>query len=184
MRNHADAVVHDRQYQGAIIQLQTNADLGGRCVFDCIGDRLLGDSIQVGRNDVVRQADLFLALEDARNFEPRCHVQGQLFQAGHEALGFQFYRIKTARDVPRLGDGVIQQAGDAVGLAPFGNVFGGQVLLEHVAVKSCADEDLAKTVVQILADARLLPVADLDQLPLELPDLRDINRNAANESFS
>ena len=67
-----------------------------------------------------------------------------------------------------LGNGLVQVIGYAArgsGLRP---VFGGELALERIGVEGQAHQLLAQSVVNILADAGLLAVADLEDLVLQV----------------
>ena len=116
---------------------------------------------------------------------------GQFFQGRRQTLCFQPDGEEAARQLAGLGDGLVQQAGDSRGhVLRSGRRAGQQVAVQRVGVEGQAHQLLAKSVVNVLADAGLLAVADLQELALEAvalgfrPDARNGARRLGGDRLN
>ena len=115
-----------------------------------------------------------LAVEAASDFEAVAGGFGQFFQGGRQPLLLQPDGEEAARQLAGFGDGLVQEIRHSPRGLRLRPALGGELALQRVGVKGQADQVLAEPVVNVLANAGLLAVADLEDLALQAVALGDV----------
>ena len=158
----ADSIVGDGQSGTAPRTAQAHDHGAGMPMFDRIGDRLLGDPVEVRRGRIAGNEDRSRTVKPAAHVEELAGVRRQLPERGHESVGFKRDGRKTPRQHPRLARAIANQFNNRGGVAAFHRVTG-ELLRQGRGLELDARKVLAQTVVQILADPPLLVAADVKQ---------------------
>ena len=159
--------------------------MAGLRVLDGIVNRLLGDAEQVGDegflDDWGRNPLHKLALDLMSRLDPHRKV----LERGAQSARLQRHQIKPARHRARLRDGLAQQLGNHHRVRPLRQGLLRQFGRQLPRGERHAHQVLAQAVMQVLADAPLLAVADLGNLAFEtLPgaDVGEHNDSAGHLS--
>ena len=96
-------------------------------------------------------------------------------QRRHQPLGVGHHRKQSSRQFPRLVHRFIHQADNLGRIDGVAYVARGQFFLVHLGHERDPGQMLPQSVVQILPDAPLLPRADVQQRPLQLLALGDVD---------
>ena len=115
---------------------------------------------------------------------PGAHLGGEFFERGGQPAGSQRHQAQPARHVTSLGNGGAEQLGDFHRVGGFGQGEVAQLGRQLAGGEGGADQVLAQAVVQVLAEATLLPVAGFSDLAFELLAGADVGEddNAARSS--
>src|ERR1051325_9124372 len=170
----SDAVVANQERDPLTGPGQTDGHGFGLAVFHRIVDALLYDAEQVRGKGGILDDQIVVAFQPARDGEELFDVADQFAQRGGEALRLQFRREQAARQVARLRQSLDDQAADLAGVVRLGQRLGGEFSLQNLAQKTDARQVLAKTVMQVLADALLFAVADLENFPFQELSIRHV----------
>ena len=81
-----------------------------------------------------------------------------------------------------MGDGFAHVPGDFTRAVGFGFGLARELLFEHFAHQFDGGQLLAQTVVQIVADALLFPMADFQNLPFEALPLGNVAHEAGKQA--
>jgi hypothetical protein len=140
-----------------------------------VGDCLLSDAIKMRCDGVVVDCNTPVETKFTANLEQFPGIFRQLLQRCHQTMRVECDRGQTAREHPRARDRVADAHGNHGCLFGFGFRFGQKVALQHVAHQLDASEALAQIVVQVLADAALLALANFEHFTLEALALGDVD---------
>jgi hypothetical protein len=143
-----------------------------------IADGFLRDAVEVGRCDAVLHPHRALAVERACHAKAVSGLAGQGIEGAHEALFLYRHRAQAARQRPDL---VAEGRDNVLGfphVIRFGEFLGTEPSVERREGKEQAGELLAHGIMQVLADAPALRVADAENLLLQPSVLGDIEPDA------
>ena len=182
--NEARAVVHDVESHAraapgrgskalaVILDLQVNAvpgladldgDVARAAVFEGIVQGFLRDAVKMRGGRYVAAQFPGVRFAPALDLVALGGSGGQFLERGHEPLGAEPDGIEPAADAAGLGDGLVQEGADLPRGGRFRALLRGERLFQGIGAERNADQLLAQAVVNILPDARLFAVADLQR---------------------
>ena len=135
-----------------------------------IGHRLLRDAVQVQRVHGFESAiQRVVRLATHVDVEHRRQAAREFLERQRQAAAIEGHRRQAARQRARREDGVVDQQRDFLDRRRQRRRLALGAILEAAQQQRDAGELLAEAVVQVVADALLLAVADLEHFALELP---------------
>ena len=175
----ARSVIPDAQLELVGPGAEPDGHLPGPAVLGRVGDSFLRNPIQVRGDGIVEDHNRSLADEAAADSEAITGGFGQFFQGRRQTFRFQANGEEAARQLTRLGDGLIEAIGYSPRHLRLWSSMRAEFVLQRVGVEGEAYQVLAKAVVYVLANAGVLAVADLKDLVLQVvtfafgPDTRN-----------
>ena len=143
-------------------------------VLGGVHHRFLGDPVEMDAGFGIEGRRRSVAFDGAGDSEASVEGRGQLLEGGLQALGLEPDRIEPACEIAGLGDGIVDQVGDAAGAGCRGGGLLHQFFVQQVRGEGGADELLAEAVVEIQPDDGAFAVADRENVFFQLPFLGDL----------
>jgi hypothetical protein len=170
------AVIGDFEFEPALVPREANPEVPRSAVFDGVIGSFLGDPIEVRGGGHITVQTLRVHVAAADDSVSRADARSELFEGRGQTLGGQADGIKSLANPTGLGDGLVEEPGDlfrrlGVRMRSFD-----ERLLERIGANGQANQLLAQPIVNILTDARLLAVADFEDLTLKPHPFSHVDR--------
>lgn len=176
------AVVADVETELARDAGEVEGQAAGLAMSKGVGNRLLGDAVQMRGHLDVGQEDGLGTLEVHMHVKVAGGADGEFLEGGHEAVGGGPQGGHPVGQVSGVFGGGAHEGGDLVG----GGRLGTSSLVEPagkgLGEELDAGELLAEVVVQVLPDALLGNLGDAEDLGLEASSLGDVPEDAGEEA--
>jgi hypothetical protein len=156
----AESIVFDRKADFAIGRSEADENVFGFAMFDGVVHRFLSDAVKMRGHGRIMDAEQFVHSELALHLVKVFDLGAEILQRGNQAVGFELNDVEPSSQLAGVRESIIDELMNLGGLRSFGRSFGREPLFEHFAQEGDAGELLAEPVVQIIANAALLPVGD------------------------